>query len=257
MQSVELSQILKLLMLNVGFPLGVAALLHFKLDKYPKPLPLSKDRKREIWETLVIWVIPTITITFIIFSSFAEQMENPTPKTLITFSLITMVPYLVIPVLYLKLVKKWTLKDFGFSKPRAPAVVIFAIVFFVGGGMLPLLSSSFKPMSLMLMLFALYQTAFIEEFFFRGIIQGKLERAIGQNKAWFYSGILFGLAHFFFNFFVTGLDLVPGLFMLAQQIIFGWIFGIIYMKTRSLWPSMVGHYLIDGRLASIIARIFF
>ena len=106
MQSAELSQILKLLMLNVGFPLGVAALLHFKLDKYPKPLPLSKDRKREIWETLVIWVIPTITITFIIFSSFAEQMENPTPKTLITFSLITMVPYLVIPVLYLKLVKK-------------------------------------------------------------------------------------------------------------------------------------------------------
>jgi membrane protease YdiL (CAAX protease family) len=45
--------------------------------------------------------------------------------------------------------------------------------------------------------------------------------------------------------------------MLAQQIIFGWIFGIIYMKTRSLWPSMIGHFLIDGRLASIIAKIFF
>ena len=109
----------------------------------------------------------------------------------------------------------------------------------------------------MLVLFHLYQTAFIEEFFFRGIIQGKLERALGQNKAWFYSGILFGLAHFFVNFFVTGLDLVPGLFMLTKQIIFGWIFGIIYMKTRSLWPSMIGHFLIDGRLASIIARIFF
>jgi len=108
----------------------------------------------------------------------------------------------------------------------------------------------------MMMLFALYHPAFIEEFFFCGIIQGKLERALGQNKAWFYSGILFGLVHITTNFCVTGLDLVPGIFMLAGQIIAGWIYGIIYMKTRSLLPGMVCHYITDGRIASIISMMF-
>jgi membrane protease YdiL (CAAX protease family) len=99
-------------------------------------------------------------------------------------------------------------------------------------------------------------TAFVEEFFFRAIIQGKLERALGQNKAWFYSGILFGLAHLVTNFWVMGLDIVPGILELVGQIIAGWTFGIIYMKTRSLLPSFIAHYITDFRLGSIIARLF-
>ncbi|MFC1983572.1 lysostaphin resistance A-like protein [Chloroflexota bacterium] len=96
----------------------------------------------------------------------------------------------------------------------------------------------------------------IPEFFFRGIIQGRLERVIGQNKAWIYGGILFGLVHVFTNFFVVGFDLVPGIIQLIMQIISGWIFGILYMKTRSLYPGMFAHFLTNSVLASIVARIF-
>ncbi len=78
---------------------------------------------------------------------------------------------------------------------------------------------------------------------------------MGQNKAWIYGGILFGLAHLFFDYSVAGLDLVSGIVMLIGQVIAGWIFGIIYMKTRSLWPGMFIHYITDGRLASIITTI--
>jgi membrane protease YdiL (CAAX protease family) len=53
-----------------------------------------------------------------------------------------------------------------------------------------------------------------------------------------------------------GLDIVPGILELVGQIIAGWTFGIIYMKTRSLLPSFIAHYITDFRLGSIIARLF-
>jgi membrane protease YdiL (CAAX protease family) len=134
-------------------------------------------------------------------------------------------------------------------------VTIFAIAVGAFLGIIPIFLGQ-EPLPVSNFLFALYVTAFVEEFFFRAIIQGKLERALGQNKAWFYGGILFGLAHFTTNAFVRGLDIGPGIFMLIGQIIAGWYFGIIYMKTRSLVPSFLMHYFMDFRLGSIIARLF-
>ena len=251
-------QIIQFLLIENAFPLGMVALLHFKIGNYPQPLPLEGNKRKGIWETLIIWALLITVINMIIFSDLAEKMANPTPGTLLQFILITAVPYILIPVLYLRLVKKWTLQDFGFRKPvpNSRVVIIFGVILFAIAGSLPLFNSDYSPMPVLMVIFALWQPAFIEEFFFRGIIQGRLERVIGQNKAWIYGGILFGLAHFIFNFVVSGLDLVSGIFLFIGQIIGGWIFGIIYMKTRSLWPGMIAHFLTDGRLASIIAMIF-
>lgn len=82
------------------------------------------------------------------------------------------------------------------------ALQIFAIAVFAFIGIFPIFTPDMEPIPVSDLLFALYITAFVEEFFFRAIIQGKLERALGQNKAWFYSGILFGLAHVTTNSFV-------------------------------------------------------
>ena len=97
---------------------------------------------------------------------------------------------------------------------------------------------------------SLYATVFIEEFLYRGVIQSKLERALGQKKGWFYGGIIFGLAHipanFFAPFWATGtVDIVAGLLMLGVQIVNGWWFGIAYTKTRSLIPGIIMHYIAD------------
>jgi membrane protease YdiL (CAAX protease family) len=92
------------------------------------------------------------------------------------------------------------------------------------------------------------------------VIQGKLERALGQNKAWFYSGILFGLIHASVNFlgqqwYRHGECAINAVILLLLQTVAGWVFGIIYMKSRSLLPSFLAHYFADGRLASIFYYI--
>ena len=240
--------------------IGIVALFHFKLAKYPEPLPLDENRRRTIWETLIFWALTHIIVAAILFSGFAEPIieGNPTPALLLQFILITAVGYILVPVFYLVRVKKWTLRDFGFRRPvpNSRAIIIVALLVFGIAGALPLLDSGFTPIPILLLLFSLWQPAFIEEFFFRGIIQGNLERAIGQNKAWIFGGILFGLAHVTVNYLAAGLDLVPGIFQFIDQTVAGWIFGILYMKTRSLYPGILVHFLTDGRLASILDLIF-
>jgi len=251
-------QILQLLVLDIVIPLAIVALMHFKLGKYPEPLPLEENKRKGVLETLMFWVLIVIFTIAIILLGFGEKMADPTPTVLLQLILILAIPYVLIPVLYLRLVKKWTVQDFGFRKPvpGSRSIIIFALIIFALAGILPLIDSGFTPLSVLMIIFALVSPAFFEEFFFRGVIQGNLERALGQNQAWIYGGVLFGLAHVIPNYFVAGFDLVGGIFQVIQQTISGWMFGILYMKTRSLWPGMVAHFLTNGVLASIIASIF-
>jgi len=241
--------------LRTVISLVIFYILHRWIGKYPTPLPLSKDRKREILGTIALWVFSVVVVTMFLLSRTPDELAAPSNELWGLMSLVASVPNIVVPLLFVLLVNKWTAKDLGFSMPSARSVTIFAIAVYAFFGIIPIFLGQ-EPLPVSNLLFALYVTAFVEEFFFRAIIQGKLERALGQNKAWFYSGILFGLAHVVTNFYVRGLDIVPGIFELVAQIIAGWTLGIIYMKTRSLLPSFVAHYFTDFRLGSIIARLF-
>jgi len=251
-------EIIQFLLLEIAIPLGLVALMHFRFVKYPDPPPPEENRRRGYLETLILWALVVLFTVAVIFSGFVEKMADPTPGVLLQFILIMAVPYIVIPVSYLRLVRKWTLRDFGFRRPveGSRSIIIFSIALFALAGALPLLNSAFTPAPLIMIVFALVQPAFFEEFFFRGVIQGNLERFTGQNRAWIYGGILFGLAHVLPNYYVEGFDFVSGIFQLITQVTSGWIFGILYMKTRSLWPGMVAHFLTNATLASIIAWIF-
>ena len=140
-------------------------------------------------------------------------------------------------------------------------MVVFALALFGLAGVLPIIGGGAPdPLPWSFIAIAAYQPAFIEEFFFRVILQGKLERALGQNRAWFYSGILFGLIHApadFFGpqFYSHGSDYLNASLLLLTQIISGWIFGIIYSKTRSILPGMLAHFMTDFRLGSILLHL--
>jgi len=235
--------------------IGSVLLLHYKLAPYPEPLPRSENAWREFLEALVFWAIQVVFVLLFMYMIPPSALTNVTPRLALTRSLLGLIPEVVIPLLFVIRMKRWTLKDLGFAWPKAPYVALFG----VGGGVLPLLGESFTPLPLWLVAYSLYQPAFFEELFFRGILQGKLERAVGQNRAWILNGVLFGLAHLSVNLIGplwTGS--IPAAFLLLlKQTISGWIFGLIYMKTRSLLSSMVAHFVADGRLATILYLIFF
>ena len=101
--------------------IAIVLLLHFVIGKYPEPLPPSENRRREIIETLVMWVLAFVVVTlFIILAVPKEALADPPPGLIVQRILVGIPFELVVPLLFVVLVKKWTAKDMGFAWPRAP-----------------------------------------------------------------------------------------------------------------------------------------
>jgi membrane protease YdiL (CAAX protease family) len=78
-----------------------------------------------------------------------------------------------------------------------------------------------------------------EELLFRGFLQGRLQRLFGERTggglmAAGLQAVLFGLVHAYQG--PTGILVTGSL---------GLVFGLAYLRTRSLWPLVLAHGLID------------
>ncbi len=80
-----------------------------------------------------------------------------------------------------------------------------------------------------------------EEILFRGFILGALEIAYGKVWAVVVSSALFGLWHLKNGFWMSDSDLAQEIAYTA--LVFGPITGLLTLKTRSVWPGVVLHYL--------------
>ena len=67
----------------------------------------------------------------------------------------------LVPLLFVLLVKKWTVKDLGFSMPSVRSVTIFAIAVFAFIGIIPIFITDMEPIPVSDLLFALCVTAFV------------------------------------------------------------------------------------------------
>lgn len=72
-----------------------------------------------------------------------------------------------------------------------------------------------------------------EELFFRGVLQAGLRRRYGARTAVIASGVLFGVVH-----------LIP--WQVLPAIPLGLLFAWWTERTRSLWPALIGHALVNG-----------
>jgi membrane protease YdiL (CAAX protease family) len=258
--------LLGIYMIRISVLLVVVWVLHTKIGKYPEHLSLSEDPRGEIRQTFLLWIFLFLIISifaYLVFSVGLLDASDPysTEFTLIWISVNT-VPSLIVPLLYVRFVNKWTVKDLGITRKINQKkvwiyVILIQILLIVGE-----LSIRGAPSSrpLFFLLISLYGTVILEEFFHRAVIQSKLERAIGQIKAWFYGGLLFGLFHIPANFFAdlwaTGeVDIVTGLLLLGGQTVNGWWFGITYSKTRSLLPPIILHYMADFMIYYLVWSI--
>jgi membrane protease YdiL (CAAX protease family) len=248
------------LSLNVLLPLVIVLVMHFRIGSYPEPFPKSPNKRREIIEVIAFYLLAAAVSSIYIFRLTTEQLSHPTAAVQLGHVGFAVIPFLIAPLAYVVLRQKWTRVELGLVLPRSKPMVVFALALFGFAGVLPFIGGVPEPLPWAFIAIAVYQPAFIEEFFFRVIIQGKLERALGQNKAWFYSGILFGLMHVpvdFFGpqFYANGANYLNSSVLLISQIISGWMFGIIYSKTRSILPGMAAHFMADFRLGAIIMHI--
>ena len=86
-----------------------------------------------------------------------------------------------------------------------------------------------------------------EEVAFRGVVIPLLSKKYKQIFSILISGIIFGLAHAFniIGVLLSGGDHISTLFQVIYTTFIGFSMGYMYLKTKSLLPSIIYHYLID------------
>jgi len=110
------------------------------------------------------------------------------------------------------------------------------------------------PLFFCLMIFT---AAFTEEFFFRGIIQRSMMNILKRPyTAILFAGILFGLYHFPFAFYLwdeTAGSIINSLKMImTDQAVFGCAFGLIYYKSnKNLWSSIILHAFANATIMAL------
>ncbi|MBA7604732.1 hypothetical protein ES703_11858 [subsurface metagenome] len=83
-----------------------------------------------------------------------------------------------------------------------------------------------------------------EEIAFRGVITKLNLRRYSQRTTLIIVSVLFGLFHFVNLLF--GNDLIVTIIQVIYAFLLGFLFGYIFIKTKSLIPSIIVHYLIDS-----------
>jgi len=242
---------------------GVLWVLHRWIGAYPPPLPRSPQPQRAAAMAVLLW-LTALGVESLRVVPLTPWLERTVPDR--TLRELAQVPLLSLPYLALPLVvvrsAGWSARDLGLVlAPRSRGVAMFAVAFGVLGGAVPFLTGQsvmgYDPLPPAVFVLLLYSNGFLEEFFHRGVIQSALERALGQGRAVLWGGVLFGLTHMAFDVSrlldTQGLVAV-GLAMVLQGMA-GSLFGIIYIKTRSLWPGVACHYLINW-FSAILAAAF-
>lgn len=84
---------------------------------------------------------------------------------------------------------------------------------------------------------------FIEEIIFRGFLFKAIEKD-NVNKAIIISAVTFGIGHII-NL-INGADFIPTLIQIIYAIALGFLFVIIFYKSKSLIPSILTHSLINS-----------
>ena len=248
------------------FAIAVGSLvwvLHRYIGVYPRPFPRSENPRRDIGEALLFWgialIIPILNI-YVLHPQISQEVSDGAVRQLIQVPLLTLA-YIVLPLYIVLKVNKWTFKELGITwQTQSRSVTVFAIAVGLGSGAIAYATGqaniSLDPLPAGELILLIYNNAIIEEFYHRGVIQSLLERAAGQRMAILAGGILFGLTHVVFDLSVlleSGITHV--FFAVLLQTMAGWLFGIIYMKTRTLWPGIVCHYLANWLPSILITAL--
>ena len=217
------------------------------------------------------YIITSSLITCIILY-FVEQVlgVNYAVKTLSKVVLFILIPYL-----YIKIVKKSTLREelnfrkldkkhlkLGFLFGISSFLIILAAYFLVGqyinfDSIASELQSKSKITPANFIFVGLYITfgnSFLEEFFFRGFIFLSLYELKSKRLAYVYSSVLFGLYHIaifktWFNVGLIGLSLFG---LIAVGFIFNWL----DTKSENFINSWIVHILADSAIILIGCRMF-
>ena len=96
------------------------------------------------------------------------------------------------------------------------------------------------PLETILYILSMLCVGFLEEVIFRGLLFNAM-LPNGKNSAIVVSSVTFGIGHIINLFNGSGAELLPNLLQVVYAIAVGFMFVMIYYRTKSLLPCIIAH----------------
>lgn len=161
-------------------------------------------------------------------------------------SYITFICNLVITLILILIISKTKTKEYyGLIKPKEYVrfmyfVPLFIIIFlnFIGG-----IQINNTVIEIIFFMLSMLLIGFIEEIIFRGFLFKMMEKD-NLKVAMIVSSLTFGIGHIV-NL-LNGSELIPTLIQIIYSVIVGYLFVLIFHKSKSLLPCIITHSLINA-----------
>lgn len=194
---------------------------------------------KKIFEKNELFFCILLIIVYVVSNSYGMQNFGVTDYrvTLINaiFSLI---------LIFLIILLKRT-KYYGLCRVNNPKKFLYFIPLYLIAtvNIWPGISINNSNLEIIFYILTMINVGFIEEIIFRGFLFKAIEKD-NVNKAIIISAVTFGIGHII-NL-INGADFIPTLIQIIYAIALGFLFVIIFYKSKSLIPSILTHSLINS-----------
>jgi len=205
-----------------------------------------------------VWVISFVSVLYAMLA-YRYDLSYPT-LALGTVSIsVYFILVLLVPLVLEVGIWNRPLSELGFRGPEQTGSCLMWLGFGIFFGIFAFIFEDPSPYPVNGLLWGMVTPAFLEEWLYREVLQTKLERSMGQNAAWILSGVLFGMSHLPTNYFgplweAGGREVTVAVARFIGQCAFGWLWGILFIKCRSIFPGIAPHWASDF-LAGVLAYL--
>ena len=193
--------------------------------------------KKELYFAL-IWIG-----VYVVLLSFGDNISASVGiKSIATLP----IAFLLCFGLFMFLKNNGLLNQYGLKKPRieskkmlyyVPLILLLATNLLYGVGIY------YSILEIILYILTMLCVGFLEEIIFRGFLFKKLVKE-SKNMAVVVTTITFGIGHIL-NLF-NGAELVPTLLQICYAMAGGYLFVMVLIKSKSLWPCIITHSLLNS-----------
>ena len=120
-----------------------------------------------------------------------------------------------------------------------PLVIIASINLWFG------VALNFSPIETFFYIISMLFVGFLEELIFRGLLFKAMLKD-GTKSASLISSVTFGLGHIINLINGSGMPLFSNLLQVTYAIAIGFLFTILFYKTKTLWPCIITHSIVNS-----------
>ena len=189
--------------------------------------------KHETLFCILLIVVYVVVNSYCIQNFGVEDYKSTIINTVYSITLIVLIIKLK-GVSYYGLAKVSNLKKYLYF---IPLVLIISVNLWTG------INITNTPNEIIFYILTMINVGFIEEIIFRGFLF-KMMAKTNVKSAIIVSSITFGIGHIV-NL-LNGADLIPTLLQICYAISIGYLFVIIFYKSKSLIPCIITHSLVNA-----------